>query len=150
MSRFLFGTVGSLGDLHPYIAVARALIKRGHQAVIATAKDYRADVEGAGVEFAPTRPSMAEFGDYRSLATKLFDVYRGPEYLIRHVIMPHVRLAYEDLLHAAKGADLLISHPLAFALPLVAQKYGLPWVATVLSPLSFMSCYDPPLIAGAS
>ena len=150
MSRFLFGTVGSLGDLHPYIAVARELTKRGHQAVIATAKDYRADVEGAGVEFAPTRPIMAEFGDYRSLATKLFDVYRGPEYLIRHVIMPHVRLAYEDQLHAAKGADLLISHPLAFTLPLVAQRYGLPWVATVLSPMSFMSCYDPPVIAGAS
>ncbi len=47
MSRFLFATIGSLGDLHPYIAVARALIKRGHQAVIATAEDYRADVEGA-------------------------------------------------------------------------------------------------------
>ena len=82
MSRFLFATVGSLGDLHPYIAVARALIKRGHKAVIATAEDYRADVEGAGVEFAQVRPSMAEFGDYQSLAKKLFDVYRGPEYLI--------------------------------------------------------------------
>ncbi len=93
---------------------------------------------------------MAEFGDFQSLAKKLFDVYRGPEYLIRRLIMPQVRLAYEDLLHAAKGADLLISHPLTFALPLVAQKYGLPWVATILSPLSFMSCYDPPVFAGAS
>jgi rhamnosyltransferase subunit B len=150
MSRFLFATIGSLGDLHPYIAVARALIKRGHQAVIATAEDYHADVEGGGVEFAPMRPSMAEFGDFQSLAKKLFDVYRGPEYLIRRLIMPQVRLAYEDLLHASIGAELLISHPLTFALPLVAQKYGLPWVATVLSPLSFMSCYDPPVFAGAS
>ena len=150
MSRFLFATLGSLGDLHPYIAVARALITRGHQAVIATAEDYRADVNGAGVEFAPMRPSMAEFGDFRALTTKIFDVYRGPEYLIRRLIMPQVRLAYEDLRNAARGADLLISHPLAFALPLVAQKHGLPWVATILSPLSFMSCYDPPVIAGAS
>jgi len=150
MSRFLFATIGSLGDLHPYIAVARALIKRGHQAVIATTEDYRADVEGGGVEFALVRPSMAELGDFQTLATKLFDVYHGTEYLIRQLIMPHVRLAYEDLLHAAKGADLLISHPLAFTLPLVAQKYGLPWVATILSPLSFMSCYDPPVFAGAS
>ena len=150
MSRFLFATIGSLGDLHPYIAVARALINRGHQAVIATAEDYRADVEGAGVEFSPMRPSMAGFGDFQSLAKKLFDVYRGPEYLIRRLIMPQVGLAYEDLLHAAKGADLLISHPLTFALPLVAQKHGLPWVATILSPLSFMSLYDPPVFAGAS
>jgi rhamnosyltransferase subunit B len=150
MTRFLFATIGSLGDLHPYIAVARALITRGHQAVIATAEDYRAVVEGAGVGFAPMRPSMAELGDFRALTTKIFDVYRGAEYLIRRLIMPQVRLAYEDLRNAARGADLLISHPLAFALPLVAQKYGLPWVATILSPLSFMSCYDPPVIAGAS
>jgi len=32
----------------------------------------------------------------------------------------------------------------------VAQVRGLLWVATVLSPLSFMSCDDPPVIAGAS
>ena len=149
MSRFLFATFGSLGDLHPYIAVARALIGRGHQAVIATAEDYCVAVEGAGVEFAPVRPKMTEFGDFQSLAKNLFNVYRGPEYLIRRLIMPQVRVAYEDLLRAAKGADVLISHPLSFALPLVAQRYELPWVATVLSPLSFMSCYDPPVIAGA-
>jgi UDP:flavonoid glycosyltransferase YjiC (YdhE family) len=150
MSRFLFATIGSLGDLHPYIAVARALIARGHQAVIATTEDYRAAVEGAGVEFSPIRPSMAELGDFRTLAVKLFDVYHGPEYLIRRLIMANVGLAYEHLSQAVKGADLLISHPLTFALPLVAQKQGLPWVATVLSPLSFMSCYDPPVLAGAA
>jgi rhamnosyltransferase subunit B len=67
MSRFLFATLGSLGDLHPYIAVARALTERGHRAVIATAEDYRADIEAAGLGFAPVRPSMAELGDYGTL-----------------------------------------------------------------------------------
>jgi rhamnosyltransferase subunit B len=149
MSRFLFATLGSLGDLHPYIAVARALTERGHRAVIATAEDYRADIEAAGLGFAPVRPSMAELGDYGTLVAKLFQVRRGPEYLIRNLIMPHLRLAYEDLSRAADGADLLVSHPLAVTLPLVAKIRQLPWVATVLSPLSFMSNYDPPVIAGA-
>jgi hypothetical protein len=34
-------TFGSLGDLHPYIAVALGLQARGHEAVIATSAAYR-------------------------------------------------------------------------------------------------------------
>ena len=36
MSRILLATLGSLGDLHPCIAVARALQQRGHSAVVAS------------------------------------------------------------------------------------------------------------------
>ncbi len=149
MSRILLATSGSLGDLHPYIAIARALVARGQQAVIVTAEEYRARVQGAGVEFAPARPSLADFGDLQAAVARIFDARRGPERLIREMVMPGLRPAYADLSHAAKGADLLVSHPLTFALQLVAQRRSLPWVATVLSPLSFMSRFDPPTIAGA-
>jgi len=149
LSRFLFATAGSLGDLHPYLAVARALIQRGHQAVIAAAEDHRAPVEAAGVEFAPVRPRASDIGDYQDLVTRLFDTRRGPERLIREFVMPHLRPAYADLSRAVDGADLLISHPLTVTLPLVAELRGLPWAATALSPLTFMSSYDPPVIAGA-
>jgi rhamnosyltransferase subunit B len=149
MSRFLLATAGSLGDLHPYIAVARALNERGHRALIATAEDHRGAVEGAGVELAPIRPGAADFGDYQALVARVFDARRGPEYLWREVVMPHLRSAYEDLSRAADGADLLVSHPLTVTLPLVAQRRRLPWVATVLAPLSFMSSCDPPVLAAA-
>ena len=147
MSRFVFTTFGSLGDLHPCIAVAQALTGRGHQAVVAASEDYRAFVESAGVLFAPVRPNISEMGDYPSLVVKVFDLYRGPEFLIRRMVMPHLRASFDDLMQASAGADLLVSHPLTVTLQLVAQRRGLPWVATVLSPLSFMSIYDPPLIA---
>lgn len=149
MSRFLLATAGSLGDLHPYIAVARALIERGHRATIATAEDHRNAIEAAGVDLAPIRPSAADFGDYQALVARLFDARRGPEYLWREVVVPHLRSAYEDLSRAADGADLLVSHPLTVTLPLVAQRRGLPWVATVLAPLSFMSAWNPPVLAPA-
>ena len=91
MSRFVFATLGSLGDLHPYIAVARALTDRGHQAVIATADDHRAVVEAAGIGFAPVRPNIADVGDYQAVLNQLFDVRRGPEYMMCRLIMPHLR-----------------------------------------------------------
>ena len=62
MKRIVFATFGSLGDLHPYIAVARELIGRGHQAVIATFDAHRQAVESAGVAFAAMRPHTASLG----------------------------------------------------------------------------------------
>ena len=147
MSRIIFATTGSLGDLHPYIAIARVLVKRGHQAVIASAAEYASPVERAGIEFAPVRPAMADLGDYQKIIIKIFNVYLGPQYLVRKLVMPYLRLAYEDLTRASKGADLLVSHPLTFTLQLVAQRNSLPWVSTILSPLSLMSNYDPPVLA---
>ena len=149
MSRFLFSTLGSLGDVHPYIAVARALISQRHEAIIATAEEYCSLIEGSGVAFAPVYPGMTEQGDYRSLVKKVFDPWRGPEYLIRQIVMPHLRQSYACLLTASKGVDVIVSHPLAMALPLVAETRGIPRVATVLSPMSFMSLYDPPVIGVA-
>jgi len=42
-------------------------------------------------------------------------------------------------------ADLLLTHPISFAGPLVAQKTAIPWVSSVLAPASFFSAYDPPM-----
>jgi rhamnosyltransferase subunit B len=147
--RFVFSTFGSLGDLHPYIAVARVLTERGHQAVIGASEEYRETVGSAEIEFSAVRPSVSELGDIQTLLGEALDVRRGPEYLFRRMVMPHVRAAYDDLMRAAQGADLLISHPLSVTIPLVAEKRGIPWAGTVLAPMSFMSCYDPPLIAAA-
>ena len=145
----MLATFGSLGDLHPYIAVARALAARGAQPVLATIPEYRAEVEREGIAFAPAGPGMAAFGDYQALLSKLFDVRRGNAFLIREMVMPHLRTTYADLSKAAEGARVLVSHPLTVALPIIAEQRRLPWVSTVLSPASFMSSFDPPIIAGA-
>ncbi|MHB8956287.1 MAG: glycosyltransferase [Pirellulaceae bacterium] len=36
MSRIVITTWGSLGDLHPYLAIALGLQRRGHEVVVAT------------------------------------------------------------------------------------------------------------------
>ena len=133
----------------PYIAVARALIAQGHRAVIATSEDHRTVIESAGVEFCAMYPVMAQKEDYQNVVARLFDVRRGPKELVCRIVMPHLRPAFEILLEASKGADVLVSHPLAMALPLVAEKLGIPRVATVLSPMLFVSPYDPPVIPDA-
>ncbi|MBA2587293.1 MAG: glycosyltransferase [Alphaproteobacteria bacterium] len=50
--KFLVATVGSIGDLLPFLVVAEALRQRGHTVVIASNAGYAALVKMAGFEFA--------------------------------------------------------------------------------------------------
>ena len=147
MSRILLATFGSLGDLHPYIAVGRALQARGITARIATSADYRSIVEGAALEFAPVAPSLAALGTPAELARRVADGLRGSQTLIQDLIMPHLRESHQQLRAAAQDADLLISHPLTFMVQVVAAEQRKPWLSTVLAPASFLSRGDPPVLA---
>ena len=149
MKRIVFATFGSFGDLHPYIAVARELSRRGHRPLVASFAEFRDAVEAAGVEFAPMRPDMAGFGDRTAVMERLVDPWRGPEFLVRGMFMPHLRESYEDLASVCRGADLLVTHPLAFAGQLLSQKEGLRWVSTALSPITLFSALDPPVLPAA-
>lgn len=147
MARVLLTTFGTYGDLNPFVAVGLALKRRGHDAAIATAEGYRADVERAGLGFFPVRPDMDK-SDH-ALFARAMDPVRGFEVIVREMLMPKLRDSYADLERAAEGRDLLVSHVLTFAAPIVAEKKGLKWLSTSLQPMSFVSAYDPPVLAPA-
>jgi rhamnosyltransferase subunit B len=146
MARVLLATFGSLGDLHPYLAVGRALQARGINARIATSSDYQSNVAVAGLEFAPVAPSLAQLGTPAELARQVSDGLRGTQTLIQKLIMPHLRESHQQLRAAARDADLLVSHPLTFMLQVVAAEQRKPWLASVLAPASFLSRNDPPVL----
>ena len=146
--RALLATFGSLGDLHPYIAVGRALLARGMPARIASSPEYREAVEGAGLEFAPMRPGIGVFGTQAEVARRLFHPLLGVRRLLRDYVMPHLRDTCADLERAAADADVFVSHPLTYALPMIAWRQGKPWLSSVLAPMSLLSRHDPPAVAG--
>ncbi len=143
--RILITTFGSYGDMHPYMAIAAELRARGHQPVIASSELYREKIRTAGFEFVPVRPHIAppQAQDAEMMA-KVMNPRSGSGFLLNEMLFPFVREGYEDLLAAVDGADLLLTHPISFAGPLIAQTTGIPWVSSVLAPVSFFSAYDPP------
>lgn len=146
--RIVLTTHGTLGDLHPFLAIDLELQKRGHQPVIATSGFYRRKIEATGVEFHPVRPDVS-FDD-KELHRRFIEPKRGTERAIREFMLPVLRETYEDLLAAVQrggGADLFISQIIIFAAPLVAEKTGVRWVSTELQPGAFLSAYDPPVLA---
>lgn len=147
--RIVLGTFGSLGDLHPYIALARELKRRGHRPSIATSDYWRPKVEREGIDFSPVRPDAPDPAEMHGLMARLFDPRRGPKVVVSEVMMPSLRESFEDTQAAAEGADLLVSHPLTFAIRLVAEAGGIPWASSVLAPMSFLSAFDPPTLPAA-
>ena len=86
--RIVLTTHGTLGDLHPYLAIALGLRARGHRTVVATSEYHRRHVEAAGVEFRPVRPDIT-FAD-KELHRRLTEPRRGLERVIRaHAFGPH-------------------------------------------------------------
>ena len=144
--RIVLNTFGSFGDIHPYMAIAMELQRRGHTPVIAAMEGYREKILGAGLEFAPVRPDVPPPKEQGTeLVEKIMEPKTGPRFLMDGLVFPAVRDSYEDLLKAVAGADLLVTHPAAPAGPLVGRKIGMPWISTVLAPMSFVSAYDPPV-----
>jgi UDP:flavonoid glycosyltransferase YjiC (YdhE family) len=147
LKRVLFATIGSLGDLHPCLALAVELRRRGHRVTVASTEFYRSKVEGLGIGFLPLRPNWSP--NDTDLIRQCEDLKRGPEVLFRRLVLPHLRDTYDDLLSAAAGADLMIAGELVYAAPLVAEKLGLRWASAILSPASFLSAHDPSVLVNA-
>lgn len=132
---------GSLGDLHPFIALALELRERGHQVSFATLEYYREKLETLGFAFHPVRPNVTP--EDADLAADLMDAKKGSERLLREFLLPTLPESYADLLAATEDADLIVAGEVVFAAPLVAEKLRKRWVSTSLAPSSFLSTHDP-------
>jgi len=138
---------GSYGDLYPYVGLAKALNARGHCALVAAPAYYRQTVEQEAIDFAPVGPNV-DPADRETIA-RVMHASKGPEAVIRDLVMPALRHTYEELRRAAAGADLIVSHPLTFAAPALAEAQRVPWASTLLAPLGFFSVTDLPVIPPA-
>lgn len=141
MARIVLATMGSLGDLHPMIALAIELKKRGHTPVVNTWEGYREKVEALGLEFMPLRPNVDPTD--RELLRKTMDARTGPEMVIKELIFPNLGDMYQDLAAACAGADLLINGEIVYATASLVEKTGIKWISSTLAPLSMFSCEDP-------
>jgi len=147
LARVVLACFGSYGDLFPYLAIAARLKALGHVPVVTSCPYYASLVTNEGFEFRPLRPDIQP--NDQDLLKRIMDPQRGSEIIVRELVAPAIRESYEDIVAAADGADLIVSHPITFGAPLAAERLQLPWVATVLAPLSFFSVHDFPVVPNA-
>ncbi|MEU9000154.1 glycosyltransferase [Streptomyces caniferus] len=135
---------GSRGDVEPYLALAHALQRAGHSAVLAAPRLFLPAAEKYGVPFAPlddeiiefmTRPEFREVLQ-RSDAMTESDRKRKKE-LFAEVFPRTFSAVLRDMWNAAAehGADLVVhSHNHREAAGQIAEKLGVPHVLASLYP----------------
>ena len=145
--RIVIACWGSYGDVYPYVGLAKALNARGHRALIAAPAYYRPTVQREQIEFAAVGPEIDPSD--RGMIARVMDPAKGPEAVIRDLVIPALRQTYEALEPVARDADIIVGHPLTFAVAAIAETRRIPWISTLLAPLGFFSVTDLPALPPA-
>ncbi|KAG1826254.1 uncharacterized protein BJ212DRAFT_335509 [Suillus subaureus] len=121
---FTFLTIGSRGDVQPYIALAKGLMEDGHRVKIATHGEFREWIETHGIEFGYVGGDPAELMRI-CVENGTFTVAFLKEGLskFRGWIDDLLKTAWE----ACQGTDILIESPSAMAGIHIAEALKIPY-----------------------
>ncbi|WP_164918928.1 glycosyltransferase [Caproiciproducens sp. NJN-50] len=98
-------TIGSRGDIQPFLALGQALCRRGHHLGVAAFPRFREDVEKLGFSFFPIR------GDEdRMMKLLIGDGVSGIAYMngLTALLNRNKREILDDVYDACRGADLIL------------------------------------------
>lgn len=139
----IMATVGSAGDLHPFVAIALRLRERGHSVMFVTNPHFAPLLERLGFPFLPV--GTAEQFDEATAHPALWSQFRSFRVLseiIRHSTPAMFRHLERQ---AEQSGCLLVAHPLAFGARIANEALGLPLVTLHLSPSTLWSVENPPV-----
>ncbi|KAG6919582.1 hypothetical protein DXG01_004246 [Tephrocybe rancida] len=122
--RFTFLTIGSRGDVQPYISLAKGLMADGHRCKIATHGEFKDWIESHGIEFGYVGGDPAELMRI-CVENGTFTVAFLKEGLLKF------RGWVDDLLktswEACQNTDVLIESPSAMGGYHIAEALGIPY-----------------------
>lgn len=131
-------TIGSRGDVQPYIALCKGLLAEGHKPRIATHAEFQDWIESHGIEFARVEGDPGELmrlcienGTFTwSFLREANSTFRG---------------WLDDLLDSAfkacEGSEMLIESPSAMAGIHIAEKLGIPYFRAFTMPWTRTRAY---------
>lgn len=136
--RYTLLTIGSRGDVQPYIALAKGLMKEGHSVKIASHSEFREWVEGHGIEYAEIAGDPGELMKIM-IEHGMFSVsfLRDAASKFRSWIDELLQTAWE----ACQGTDVLIEAPSAMAGIHIAEALRIPYFRSFTMPWSRTRAY---------
>lgn len=135
-----FLTLGSRGDVQPYLALAKELIKNGHEALVCTGGSFKNFIQDNGVEFYEATAdlmSILESEEGRKVFNGgSFNIFKMLSYA-KKVITPAYRKSMHDFLEASKGADMIVYHPKALGAADIGECLRIPCISMPPVPILF-------------
>lgn len=131
-------TLGSRGDVEPYLALGEGLAAAGYNVRLCTHERYEPEIRAAGLEFSPAA------GDPRAMAQseagqRWLESGRNPILIMRRLLDvsgPVFRQYLHDCEAAMSGTDAVLFSVLAFPAYHLAEAAGIPAVGAYLQPMT--------------
>ncbi|KAG9581747.1 UDP-Glycosyltransferase/glycogen phosphorylase, partial [Aureobasidium melanogenum] len=131
-------TIGSRGDVQPYIALCKGLLAEGHRPKIASHAEFGDWVRSHGIDFAPVEGNPAEL-----MALCVDHGMFTPSFLYEtnQKFWPFVRGLLRTAWAACQDSDLLIESPSAMAGIHIAEALGIPYFRAFTMPWTRTRAY---------
>ncbi|WP_175671138.1 glycosyltransferase [Burkholderia ambifaria] len=141
MAKMIVTAIGSAGDVHPLLGVARALAMRGHDVVFCTHPPFEATVRRCGFAFVP----VGTASEYEAAMANpaLWDPSTSFRTLWQ-VIAPVLRPHYDALCALTDRDTVLVGTLWAFSARFMQERHGTPYVSVQVSPSTLLSAHVPP------
>jgi len=142
--RIIMTPVGSGGDVHPYVSVALALQRRGHDVSMIINPHFEPLLDRVGLPFVP----IGTADDYDAVLSHP-DLWHGRRGLgvLGGALRRWGREGFELIrAEAGRGAPVLVAPGLAFSARVAHEVLGLPLVTMHLQPSCLVSAHETPVL----
>lgn len=131
-------TIGSRGDVQPYIALGKELIMEGHNVTIATHSEFKDWIQKHGINYRELAGDPAELMQLMVTHGSLSVAFLKEAHAkFKDWILSLLETSWE----ACQGADLLIESPSAMAGIHIAEAMGIPYMRAFTMPWTRSRAY---------
>ena len=138
-------TLGSAGDVNPFIDLGKAMVARGHRVTLVTHSHFLPTVQEENLNFVEIRSEEGE--DYERITANpdLWHPRRSLQVLAREIVAPGIPKAYDAIeqLHIP-GGTIVVAHNLVLGARIANETMSVPLVTVQLAPFSLRSMINPP------
>ncbi|MEX3008493.1 glycosyltransferase [Hoeflea sp. TYP-13] len=140
--KILILTIGSRGDVQPYVALGQGLKATGHEVTLATCERFRGFIEDRGLNYGFISDDLLKIIDSdqgKALMEDTTNVFRTIAAMIKmsRQVAPLRRKAVEDSWAVAQAVkpDMVLFHPKAVLGPAIAEKFDVPCILATPIPM---------------
>jgi len=140
-------TIGSSGDVHPFLGLGMALAGRGHRVTLATNPYFEQLVRLGGMEFVPLDTEK----NFREMIADpmVWHRYLGVKTVMERGVLRQIRPVYDAIAERYEpGETVVVGSSLAFGARVAQEHLGIPLATVHLAPSVFLSTYKSPVLPG--
>jgi UDP:flavonoid glycosyltransferase YjiC (YdhE family) len=139
-------TIGSTGDIQPYLALALSLREAGFPVKVISHPFHQPRFEAHGLEFAACGPVVSQ-QELNEMLDRMLS-YRNPIRQLRLLMNEAFFADGENYFHSAKAAlqdcDLAVCHMVDFLGSEAAAQLNMPRIGGILAPAGIPTAWDVP------